>query len=137
MLLLLARPGGTLQAVQVLSPADDSADAPDEIEARLTAYRMQRLDGFRELDRLKHGMGSLQRISYTPEGVAVRIAVVGAGAIGAYWGAALQRGGAEVHLIARNAHLQAMRRTAFGCSVTAATSWRTRTPPTTRRDRAG
>jgi 2-dehydropantoate 2-reductase len=39
----------------------------------------------------------------------VRIAVVGAGAIGAYWGAALQRGGADVHLIARNAHLHAMR----------------------------
>jgi len=39
----------------------------------------------------------------------VKIAVVGAGAIGAYWGAAMQRGGAEVHLIARNAHLQAMR----------------------------
>ena len=39
----------------------------------------------------------------------MKIAVVGAGAIGAYWGAAMQRGGAEVHLIARNAHLQAMR----------------------------
>jgi 2-dehydropantoate 2-reductase len=39
----------------------------------------------------------------------VRIAVVGAGAIGAYWGAALHRGGAEVHLIARRAHLEAMR----------------------------
>lgn len=39
----------------------------------------------------------------------MKIAVVGAGAIGAYWGAALQRGGAEVHLIARKAHLQAMR----------------------------
>lgn len=39
----------------------------------------------------------------------MKIAVVGAGAIGAYWGAAMQRGGAEVHLIARNAHLKAMR----------------------------
>ena len=39
----------------------------------------------------------------------MRIAVVGAGAIGAYWGAALHRGGAEVHLIARNEHLRAMR----------------------------
>ena len=39
----------------------------------------------------------------------MKIAVVGAGAIGAYWGAALQRGGADVHLIARNAHLRAMR----------------------------
>ena len=39
----------------------------------------------------------------------MRIAVVGAGAIGAYWGAALHRGGAEVHLIARNQHLHAMR----------------------------
>jgi 2-dehydropantoate 2-reductase len=39
----------------------------------------------------------------------VRFAVVGAGAIGAYVGAALARGGADVTLIARGAHLQAMR----------------------------
>lgn len=39
----------------------------------------------------------------------MRIAVLGAGAIGAYVGAALDRGGAEVHLIARGAHLEAMR----------------------------
>ncbi|MEE6176389.1 2-dehydropantoate 2-reductase [Mycobacterium sp. 050134] len=39
----------------------------------------------------------------------MKIAVVGAGAIGAYWGAALHRGGAEVHLIARNDNLRAMR----------------------------
>jgi ketopantoate reductase len=41
--------------------------------------------------------------------VLVRIAVVGAGVIGAYRGAALHPGGAEVHLIARNQHLEAMR----------------------------
>jgi 2-dehydropantoate 2-reductase len=39
----------------------------------------------------------------------VKVAVVGAGAIGAYVGAALDRGGAEVHLIARGEHLAAMR----------------------------
>src|SRR5215469_8470109 len=39
----------------------------------------------------------------------MRVAVVGAGAIGAYVGAALDRGGAEVHLLARGAHLEAMR----------------------------
>ena len=39
----------------------------------------------------------------------MKIAVVGAGAIGAYWGAALDRGGADVHLIARGAHLEALR----------------------------
>lgn len=38
-----------------------------------------------------------------------RFAVLGAGAIGAYVGAALARGGAEVTLIARGAHLEAMR----------------------------
>jgi 2-dehydropantoate 2-reductase len=43
-------------------------------------------------------------------GERMRYAVVGAGAIGAYVGAALVRGGAEVTQIARNAHLQAMRR---------------------------
>jgi 2-dehydropantoate 2-reductase len=40
----------------------------------------------------------------------VRIAVLGAGAIGAYVGAALARGGADVHLIARGAHLEAIQR---------------------------
>jgi 2-dehydropantoate 2-reductase len=39
----------------------------------------------------------------------MKVAVVGAGAIGAYVGAALARGGAEVALIARGAHLEAMR----------------------------
>ena len=40
----------------------------------------------------------------------MRFAVLGAGAIGAYVGAALSRGGADVVLIARGAHLEAMQR---------------------------
>jgi 2-dehydropantoate 2-reductase len=40
----------------------------------------------------------------------MRIAVLGAGAIGAYVGAALDRGGADVHLVARGRHMEAMRR---------------------------
>jgi 2-dehydropantoate 2-reductase len=40
----------------------------------------------------------------------MRIAVVGAGAIGAFVGAALARGGADVHLVARGQHLEAMQR---------------------------
>jgi 2-dehydropantoate 2-reductase len=40
----------------------------------------------------------------------VKVAVVGAGAIGAFVGAALHRSGAEVHLIARGPHLDALRR---------------------------
>jgi 2-dehydropantoate 2-reductase len=40
----------------------------------------------------------------------VRFAVLGAGAIGAYVGAALARGGSDVVLIARGAHLEALRR---------------------------
>jgi 2-dehydropantoate 2-reductase len=40
----------------------------------------------------------------------MRVAVVGAGAIGAYVGAALHRGGTDVHLVARGEHLAAMRR---------------------------
>jgi 2-dehydropantoate 2-reductase len=39
----------------------------------------------------------------------IRVAVLGAGAIGAYVGASLARGGTEVHLIARGANLEAMR----------------------------
>ena len=37
-------------------------------------------------------------------------AVIGAGAIGAYVGAALTRGGSTVTLVARGAHLAAMQR---------------------------
>jgi 2-dehydropantoate 2-reductase len=40
----------------------------------------------------------------------MRFAVLGAGAIGAYVGAALARGGADVELVARGANLEAMRR---------------------------
>ena len=40
----------------------------------------------------------------------MRFTVLGAGAIGAYVGAALARGGSDVTLIARGAHLEAMRR---------------------------
>jgi len=40
----------------------------------------------------------------------MRVAIVGAGAIGGYLGAALARGGADVVLIARGAHLEAIRR---------------------------
>ncbi|MGW7680640.1 2-dehydropantoate 2-reductase [Kribbella sp. NPDC054772] len=39
----------------------------------------------------------------------MRVAVLGAGAIGAYVGAALHRGGTEVHLVARGAHLEVIR----------------------------
>ncbi|WP_306316449.1 MULTISPECIES: 2-dehydropantoate 2-reductase [unclassified Streptomyces] len=40
----------------------------------------------------------------------MKIAVLGAGAIGAYVGAALHRGGADVHLVARRDHLRAIQR---------------------------
>jgi len=40
----------------------------------------------------------------------MRVAVLGAGAIGAYVGAALARGGTDVHLIARGDNLEALRR---------------------------
>jgi 2-dehydropantoate 2-reductase len=40
----------------------------------------------------------------------MRIAVFGAGAIGSYYGAGFAKGGAEVHLIARGAHLEALRK---------------------------
>ncbi|HEY4018354.1 MAG TPA: 2-dehydropantoate 2-reductase [Pseudonocardiaceae bacterium] len=39
----------------------------------------------------------------------MKVAILGAGAIGAYVGAALHRGGADVHLVARGAHLRALR----------------------------
>ena len=39
----------------------------------------------------------------------MKVAILGAGAIGAYVGAALHRGGTEVHLVARGPHLAAIR----------------------------
>jgi 2-dehydropantoate 2-reductase len=43
-------------------------------------------------------------------GVNMRIAVMGSGGLGGYFGAQLVQGGADVHFIARGQHLQAMRR---------------------------
>ncbi|MEA2631219.1 MAG: 2-dehydropantoate 2-reductase [Chloroflexota bacterium] len=40
----------------------------------------------------------------------MRLAVFGAGGIGAYYGSGFASGGADVHLIARGAHLEALRR---------------------------
>jgi len=45
-----------------------------------------------------------------PEAVPMKIAVMGAGGLGAYYGGMLARAGAEVHFIARGKHLEAMRR---------------------------
>jgi len=39
----------------------------------------------------------------------LRIAIMGSGGVGGYFGAKLQKGGADVHFIARGAHLAAMR----------------------------
>ena len=39
----------------------------------------------------------------------MRIAIIGAGGVGGYFGARLQQAGAEVHFVARGAHLAALR----------------------------
>jgi len=59
----------------------------------------------------------------------VRFAVLGAGAIGGYVGAALARGGADVTLIARGAHLDALKRN--GVRVMSARGDFTAHPPAT------
>src|SRR5947199_116003 len=59
----------------------------------------------------------------------MKVAVVGAGAIGAYVGAALHRAGVDVHLIARGATLAAMRRD--GVQVLTERGDFTATPPVT------
>jgi 2-dehydropantoate 2-reductase len=43
------------------------------------------------------------------EGVSMRIAMMGSGGLGGYFGARLAQGGADVHFVARGAHLKAMR----------------------------
>ena len=45
-------------------------------------------------------------------GGAMKIAVMGSGGVGGYFGARLAKGGADVHFVARGAHLAAMRETA-------------------------
>ncbi len=40
----------------------------------------------------------------------MRVAVMGSGGLGGYFGALLARGGTDVSFIARGAHLEAMRR---------------------------
>jgi 2-dehydropantoate 2-reductase len=59
----------------------------------------------------------------------MRIAILGAGAIGAYVGAALSRGGADVYIIARGAHLAAMQHD--GIRVLSPRGDFTATPPAT------
>jgi 2-dehydropantoate 2-reductase len=55
------------------------------------------------------GYVGTNRLSFMASMAPMRVAVLGAGAIGAYVGAALARGGTEVHLIARGENLKAMR----------------------------
>jgi 2-dehydropantoate 2-reductase len=59
----------------------------------------------------------------------MKVAVLGAGAIGAYVGAALHRAGVDVHLVARGAHLAALRRD--GVRVLSPRGDFTATPPAT------
>ena len=82
----------------------------------LTAYCAERLAAFKRPARVtilpeipKGPTGKIQRRNLAALVGRMRVAVVGAGAIGAYVGAALHRGGTEVHLLARGAHLAAMR----------------------------
>src|SRR5436190_24309463 len=42
--------------------------------------------------------------------LSMRVAIIGAGGVGGYFGARLQQAGADVHVVARGAHLAAMRR---------------------------
>jgi 2-dehydropantoate 2-reductase len=59
----------------------------------------------------------------------MRIAVLGAGAIGSFVGACLARGGSETHLVARGPHMAAIRRDGVQV-VTAAETWSVRVPCT-------
>ena len=100
---------GELVGAAVSLNADADADA-------LTAHCRERLAAFKVpsvihiLDAVpRTATGKLQRRRIAARFVEalMRFAVVGAGAIGAYVGAALARGGADVTLIARGAHLRA------------------------------
>jgi len=59
--------------------------------------------------------GRLQNVKYArlQQGLSreesVRIAVMGSGGVGGFFGAKLARGGADVNFVARGAHLAAMR----------------------------
>jgi 2-dehydropantoate 2-reductase len=53
--------------------------------------------------------GAVGRTRNSTQGGQMRIAVMGSGGLGGYFGARLVRGGADVHFVARGAHLRAMR----------------------------
>ena len=122
-------------------PPSCSAATPTEEELR--AHCRRRLAAFKVPTRIVASTRSrradrqVQRRLLAERSATMRIAVVGAGAIGAYVGAALARGGADVHLVARGAHLRRSGATACGCSRRAATSRRSAGDRRPGRDRPG
>ena len=92
----------------------EPGDLIEHCRERLAAFKVPaQIDMLEEIPRTPTGKVQRRRVG---EFIAQRragrmkFAVLGAGAIGAYVGAALTRGGADVTLIARGAHLRAMRR---------------------------
>ena len=59
----------------------------------------------------------------------MKVCVFGAGAIGGYLGACLSRSGAEVSLVARGPHLEAIRAAACVCNTTGKNMSRTFAAP--------
>src|SRR5258705_11087958 len=59
--------------------------------------------------RWPHGCGS-----GATRGAVMKIAIMGSGGIGGYYGALLQHGGADVTFVARGEHLAAMQKSGIG-----------------------
>ena len=101
--------GERVGAAVALSGAATERELIDYCRERLAAFKVPEV--VHVLDAIpRTPTGKVQRKRVGARSVGgrrVRFAILGAGAIGAYVGAALARGGSDVTLIARGAHLQA------------------------------
>ena len=102
--------GERVGAAVALRGDADERELIDHCRERLAAFKVPEVVHVLDaIPRTPTGKVQRKRVGAAlSEGAAMRFAILGAGAIGAYVGAALARGGSDVTLIARGAHLRAL-----------------------------
>ena len=103
--------GETVAAAVTLSGEVDERALVEHCRRSLAAFKVPTIHVLKEIPRTATGKVQRRRVSWSSSrraSSAVRVVVLGAGAIGAFVGASLERGGEEVTLVARGPHLKAM-----------------------------
>ena len=101
--------GEVVEAVVVLDSPVSTSDLLAHCAERLASFKVPRR--LHVVDEIPKGADRQGPAADAGRSAGpMKIAVVGAGAIGGFVGACLARGGAETHLVARGPHLEAMRR---------------------------